>query len=259
MLLHKPARCFYEDFDSSEPYSIVQVGLRVIDVASILGTVDKCGELDRKFRYIKRGDLAEYLRRLNVQNATNPFEFLPPISVYRFQGSYYVVDGHRRVAAALQNKMDYIDADIKEFVHQKDEGARTGLFARRRIESEAGLKQIRLKRNENYAFLLEEIEAYPGGETLQEKASKWANERFYPFCRAIERSGLSSRYPDLYSGDIYALVLSFYRDFMGDIPEGMSSETLISGYLFAHRLRQRRIYRIPFFGLVFRALRRIFS
>jgi hypothetical protein len=36
----------------------------------------------------------------------------PPISVFELDGSYFVVDGHHRVAVARQRGVQYIDAEV---------------------------------------------------------------------------------------------------------------------------------------------------
>lgn len=256
MLFRKKARCFYDDFDAKQGYSVIQIGLRVIEIAAVIGTVDKCGEMDRKFKYINRWDRHERYRRFRIQRATKALQFFPPISVNRFQGYYYVVDGHRRVAACIESGIDYIDAEIKEYVLQKNPEVLNGVMARKRFEAETGLKNIRLKRDEGYSLLLTEVENYPKGETLKEKGEAWSKERYYPLCNAIEESVLPSHYSDLHTGDIYVLLVSFYNDFMDGTPKDISHATIISGYLFARKIKTPRIYRIPILGLIFRLFRR---
>jgi hypothetical protein len=50
--MRRRVRCFYEDFIKTEPYTVMDAGLRVIELKRVVGTVDKCGELDDRFRYI---------------------------------------------------------------------------------------------------------------------------------------------------------------------------------------------------------------
>jgi hypothetical protein len=248
MLLGKRARCFYEDLDSSQSYSIVRVGLRAINVRRIVGTVDKCGEVDSRFRNIRRGDIGEFLRRAGIERSTNPYDFLPPISVLKYSGNYYVVDGHRRVAAVLSKKIDFIDAEIDEYVLQKDTSAREGVIARLRFESETGLSNINLLRDENYSSLLDEVQKFSNPDD-------WAKDRFFPLVRSIGNSPLAKHYQNLSGGDIYVLISLFYRDLLGEIPEEISNETVISGYLFAHKVRHYKPFRTPLLTLLFRWLR----
>lgn len=248
MLLRKRARCFYDDIDPGESYSIIKIGLRAIDVRRIVGTVDKCGEVDSRFRAIGRGDIGEFLRRAGIERAANPYDFLPPISVLKFNGNYYIVDGHRRVSAVMRSRIDFIDAEIDEYVLQKDASAREGALARLRFGSETGLTSISLTREENYTALLEEVRSFPDPD-------EWARDHYFPLVRAIEKSPLSKHYQGLSGGDIYVLISLFYRDLLGEIPKDLSSETIISGYLFAHNVRHYKPFRTPLLTLLFRWLR----
>ena len=48
---------------------------------------------------------------------------------------------------------------------------------------------------------------------------------------------------DLLAEDIYVLMVDFYRDLLGGLPPNTSPKTLISGYLFARRIPEKRLYR----------------
>ena len=98
----KPIPCFDEAFDKSKPYTVFDEGLRVVEVAAIIGSVDKCHELDDQFRPMNRSDRKELFRSEQITAAAENVEFFPPIEVYKFRDNYYVVDGHRRVRAAKE-------------------------------------------------------------------------------------------------------------------------------------------------------------
>jgi hypothetical protein len=51
------------------------------------------------------------------------------------------------------------------------------------------------------------------------------------------------------------LVARFYRDLMGGFPKGVSFESLLSGFLFARRVRSRWLLRQPAMHLLYRLLR----
>ena len=62
--------------------------------------------------------------------ASNELAVLPPIDVLRFQGRYWVLDGHNRVAAALYVGQREIDANVVELVPAGEPGAARGTTPR---------------------------------------------------------------------------------------------------------------------------------
>jgi hypothetical protein len=246
----------------------------VIEVARITGTVDKCGELDSRFRLLgRRRDRRERYRRRVLDRLDLAVTDLPPITVYLLGGEYYVVDGNRRVAAALKQKLEYMDAQVTECIPLGDSAALEGAASRRLFEQETGLRNIRLAYESGYATLLEEIadfapagpsEATGGsvGDALgaadvprRERARRWHSATFRPACALLSSSPLSRRFPGAAPGDLYVTVARFYRDLMGGYPAGASYQTLLSGFGFARRLPDRRPLRAAPFRLLLSLLR----
>jgi hypothetical protein len=246
------AKCFYEVFDKSRPHTVMDAGLRVVEVERITGTLDKCGELDSAFRYIKRRDRGERSRWHRLNEAAKSYHFFPPIDTVLYRGEYYVIDGNRRVAAAKAHKVEYIDANVKEYVLRDDADSSAGALSRRRFESQTGLKNINLFFETGYAFLLDELLRRAGASgrgkrELHSFARKWYSELFIPACSEITKSELPKNYPGLAPGDIFVLILRFHREFFGGLPEAVSFKTAVSGFMFAHALPQRRLWRfLPF-------------
>jgi hypothetical protein len=245
----KKVKCFHEEFNPHEPYAVMDGGLRTIETRMITGTVDKCGELDARFRYLKRGNLKERFRRGQMMKAAKHFALFPPINVYRYKNEYFVVDGNRRVATAKEMGVEYIDAYITEYIPENDRELLDGALLRRRFESETGIKNIVLTKEMGFEQLLKEVYAYPEGEKAEEKAMLWKSNWFLPGCAAIEHSSLPRYYKNLRTEDMYVLVSGFYSDFMGGYPEEISFDTIISGYLFARRIKNRRLLRFFLFRI----------
>ena len=252
--MKKLAECFENVLDKKTPYTVLDAGIRVVEVSKIVGTMDKCGELDRSFRYIKRNDRVEKSRWSRIKDAAKRYEFFPPVDVNLYKGKYYVVDGNRRVAAAKALEMEFIDANVKEFIPGSEKELLSGALYRRRFESETGLKNIRLTSEIGYRLLLEEIELYSGASNTH-RAKQWYSSCYLPFCAQIGRSEMQSFYPGLSEGDLFVLVVRFYRDFVDmrcskthlSGAQDFSFGTLISGFMFAHRIPERRMFRsVPF-------------
>ena len=73
------------------------LGLQVIPLDSIVGTVDRTREFDRRFRPTSRRVRDRWQR---VAEAQRRGESMPPISVYRIGDMHFVEDGHHRVSVA---------------------------------------------------------------------------------------------------------------------------------------------------------------
>jgi hypothetical protein len=85
-------------------------GLCLVPVARVVGSVSKAGSMDRRFRY-KSGKVDARLRRLRQANKWG-LAVLPPVELYQLNDEYYVVDGHHRLALALENDQPEIEAHV---------------------------------------------------------------------------------------------------------------------------------------------------
>jgi hypothetical protein len=256
-------KCFAEEAARVGPYRTLDAGPRVIELSRIRGTVDKCGELDSRFRLVgRRRDRRERYRRRSLERLDLAVTDLPPISVYLLSGEYYVIDGNRRVAAAMGQKLEYMDAQVTECIPLSDRAALDGASSRRRFEQETGLRNLRLAYESGYSTLLEEIAGYgqAGAEAAaaagtprlppRERARLWHSSTFRPACALLADSSLMRRFPGAEPGDLYVSVARFYRDLMGGYPPGASYDTLLSGFRFAQRLPDRRPLRAAPFRLL---------
>jgi hypothetical protein len=239
----KRVKCFAEESARLGPYASVDAGPRVIELARVTGTVDKCGELDARFRLLgRRRDRRERFRRRSLEQVDLALYSLPPITAYLLAGEYYVIDGNRRVAAALRQRLEYLDALVTECIPLADRAAQEGASARRRFEQETGLRGVRLAYESGYTTLLEDVASFKEGAGLQprERARRWHSRFFRPACAHLAASSLPRRFPGAEPGDLFVGVARFYRDLMGGYPPGASYQTLLSGFIFAERLPDRR-------------------
>lgn len=87
------------------------LGLQTIPVAKIKGSVHRY-EFDRGFL----PEYADKEKLFHIQKAYDEYttEDLPPISVYKINDEYYVIDGNHRVVAANVNHQIDIDAEVTE-------------------------------------------------------------------------------------------------------------------------------------------------
>ena len=94
-----------------------------------------------------------------------------------------------------------------------------------------------------------------GGDNLAECARNWYSGVYMPRIGVIAESELMRRYAHLSEGDLYLMVSRFYRELMGGIPQDVGFDVVISTFLFARRLRSRRVFRCFPLQQVYRLLR----
>jgi hypothetical protein len=233
-------KCFERELDRTRSHTYLAAGLRVIRVSQITGTVNKCDELDWKFRNVRRNDRNERSRRQHLMRAMHRHSVLAPIDVYQYRREFYVVDGNRRVAAAIENKIEFIDAAVTEVLVRDEPMEMRGALSRRSFETRTGLSNIELSHPGGYSTLLRKVEKYGknGGSEFRDRARRWYTVDFLPACRKIKDSKLTRVYEEFHEGDVYVLVVDFYFHFMGGRPDHADFDLLISGFLFAHHIRE---------------------
>jgi hypothetical protein len=151
-----------------------------------------------------------------------------------------------------------MDAHVIECLPLSDREALEGAVLRRRFEQETGLKSLRLIYERGYATLLREVndfipESGVAGE-LRERARSWNSRFFLPACELIRRSSLPAAFPQAGEADLFVMIARFYQDLIGGYPSKISYESLLSGFLFARKLRSRRLLRRPPMRLLYRLL-----
>jgi hypothetical protein len=87
-------------------------GMRTVPVTQIKGSVGRCSEFDRDSMPAGAGVEERWKR---VDRAHHRGEELPPVSLYKVGGSYFVLDGHHRVSVARFHAVEWIDAHVTQF------------------------------------------------------------------------------------------------------------------------------------------------
>src|SRR5207244_12725443 len=95
-----------------------------------------------------------------VRRAIDESSSMPAIEVYKLGFGYYVLDGHHRVAVALENGQLEIDANVIEYVPVADEQAPARFAARRAFERATGLTEVGAAQPDSYGILLNTINRY---------------------------------------------------------------------------------------------------
>ncbi len=113
-----PLASLPDAFPESRRARPVEVGFQTIDVAGVRGTAvgggDQRGGDFLPLRQFRGKNWSARWQRL--RRAQERLTDLPPIDVVKFDGGYWVVDGHNRVALALYAGQVAIDATVVELV-----------------------------------------------------------------------------------------------------------------------------------------------
>lgn len=182
------------------------LGLQVIALDSIVGSVDRAADFDRWFRPRSRvsRERWERLDRLQRQG-----EGLPPIDVFRIGELHFVRDGHHRVSVAHALRLQTIDAYVTEIRTTVDAGGiayRADLIAkdlRRTFLDRVPLNgpalcSIMVCSAWSYAVLSETVEAW-GFRLMQQEsryvdrptiAQRWYAEEYQPVVRMLGAADL---------------------------------------------------------------------
>lgn len=102
---------FEEVVDALGRVGQTDLGLQVVPLDAVVGTVDRTADFDRGLRPTSARLRSRWER---IAAAQRRGESLPPVSLYRVGDLYFVRDGHHRVSVAKSLGRDDIDAYVTE-------------------------------------------------------------------------------------------------------------------------------------------------
>ncbi len=186
-----------------------RLGLELITLDSIIGTVDRSREFDRDFRPTSPR-VRERWQRINL--AQRRGEAMPPIDVYRIGELHFVKDGHHRVSVARALGHRDINAYVTEVLTQVGADREIRLrdlplkshqrlfFERVPLPDEAR-QRIHLSDEWRYAALAEAVEAWGFRASQarkqelsrQEVAESWFRDEYEPVVEMLREAQLVPR------------------------------------------------------------------
>jgi hypothetical protein len=186
-----------------------RLGPQTIPLDSIVGSVDRPREFDRRFLPTSSRVRQRWER---IAAAQRRGEAMPPIDVYRIGNLHFVKDGHHRVSVARALGYEDINAYVTEILTEvgADEKMRLRdlplksherLFRERVPLPEEARKQVQLSDEWRYAALAEAVEAW-GFRVMQDRgelmsraevAEAWYRDEYEPVVRLLRDAGLTGR------------------------------------------------------------------
>jgi hypothetical protein len=186
-----------------------RLGLKVVPISAIVGTVDRERDFDRHFRPTSARVRSRWEQ---IAAAMRRGEALPPVDLIKVGEIYFVSDGHHRVSVACALGHTDIDAYVTEVI------TRVGIdhpitvadlplkshervFYERVPLPEAARSEIRLSDPWDYAVLAEGVEAWgfraiqKHGEPLdrEQAARLWLETEYRPVVGMLRETGMIGR------------------------------------------------------------------
>jgi hypothetical protein len=190
-----------------------RIGLETIPLDTIVGSVDRADEFDRRFRPRSNRVRARWQR---INEAQRQGRGMPPIEAFRVGGLHFVVDGHHRVSVARHLDLEVIEAYVTEITTRvsPQRGLRLADLPAKSHER-LFLERVPLSREERgrislgdpavgYAELAEAVEAW-GFRLIQgigeprdrrQVAEAWFRDEFLPVVEALREADLIGRGSD---------------------------------------------------------------
>lgn len=138
-------------------YARRDAGLQTIEVARVVGSVGRAGELDGRFRY--RSVWAPKNSGSRAMRLGALFESgkVPPLELYAIGDDLFVLDGHHRVGVALARGQEFLEAHIVEHLLDRQDPANQVYYERRAFAAATGLSDIHATDAGRYPKLLSRI------------------------------------------------------------------------------------------------------
>jgi hypothetical protein len=200
------------------------LGMRVVPVAKIVGSVGRHRDFDRAFL---PGKLSLGERWKKIDQAVLRAEELPPVSLYKIGDAYFVRDGNHRVSVARQQGVEMLDAEVVELKSRIP--VDSALTARdllykiehrrllERLPIDRVLPELRLELSDiaDYRRLAEYIEAH--GFRLsqlwrryvspEETLRDWHEHSYAPIAAMIREERVLDAFPERTELDLYLWIV----------------------------------------------------
>jgi hypothetical protein len=182
------------------------LGLRVVPLHSIVGTIDRERDFDRRFRPTSRRVRSRWEQ---IAAAMRRGDAMPPVDLLKVGEIYFVRDGHHRVSVASALGLADIDAYVTEVVTRVDAGgalkftdlpvkSHERVFFERVPLPEDARAEIAVSDPWDYGILAEAVEAWgframqEHGELLDrsETARLWLEHEYRPVVAMLREADL---------------------------------------------------------------------
>lgn len=183
-----------------------RLGLQLIALDAIVGSVDKVRDFDRRFRPTSDKSRARWER---LARASRQGEEIPPIDVYQLGDYYFVRDGHHRVSVARALRLKLIEAEVTQILtllpvddiatrEKRELKLWRKLFIQRVPLDPKVRGEVHVSTPHAYGWLAEMVEAW-AARTMQAEgrfmdkqtmARRWFAEEYLPVLELMAEAGV---------------------------------------------------------------------
>jgi len=202
------------------------LGIKTVSIDNIIGSLDRYRDFDRYF-LPKKVHLMQ--RWANIYSAFSKDIYLPAVKLYKVGNIYFVVDGNHRISVARRMGINYIDAEVTEFLtkfpitREMDPKDMFILAEREKFLSLTKLKKnrpdikIRITIPGKYDFLLEQINKLMRqlNKDIKEDEKKvnfeeaslyWYDNIYLPAVDIINHYRIIENFPHRTKSDLYVWI-----------------------------------------------------
>lgn len=219
-------------------------GILTVEVARVTGSVGRASELGPDFRDRRLLYRTAGFGDLRVARLRQLFDTgrIPPLELYQIGDDLFVLDGHHRVAVAIERGMPDLDAHVVEYRPDRLDPQNAIYYERSAFIAATGLRDVHASEPGRYPRLLSRIQSYrhewllehdprgTGGEPyllpftllpawhltdLRRAARAWYDGEFRPVVDVLQAEGIPKRFPGKLLGDLYGHV-SDHRWYLGE-------------------------------------------
>ncbi|MBZ0307599.1 MAG: ParB N-terminal domain-containing protein [Anaerolineae bacterium] len=111
-------KSFEEEIAAYPEVTYEKRGLMSIPLQHIVGSVGRAHELNKSFHYRKRSNTQRYVAVNEAMRIGRPSDPIQVVKIKRDRADseYYVIDGHHRVATAIEEGFESINAFVTEVI-----------------------------------------------------------------------------------------------------------------------------------------------
>lgn len=239
------------------------LGLQVVPLAQIAGSVDRYRDFDRSFLPTQGHTEGKWK---GVDRARRRSIELPPVKLYRMGDVYFVRDGHHRVSVARETGAEFIDAEVIEVqarvpltpnltAHELELAGEYAVFLERtRLDRLRPDQRIEFTAPGGYADLWEHIQVhryYLGLEqgrdiSLEEAVTSWYDALYLPVVEVIRRRNILADFPGRTEADLYRWIMDHRHYLRERCQQDVDVETAGADFAqqFSRRLPKRVARRV---------------